>query len=717
MKQCLVFIFSVVAFAAFGQSNLNVSVKDSASQEVVIGATVFIQSLKIAASTGADGQATLKDVPDGTHELSISYPGYRTKTLQITTPLQTLSILLSPDKEMDEVVVSATRTNSRLDDSPLKVEVLGADDMDEENTIKPGNVASILGDVSGIQIQQSSAVSANSNVRIQGLGGKYTQMTRDGLPLYDGFSGGFGVMQIPPLDLKQVEIIKGSASTLFGGGAIGGVINFVSKAPKEESESIFTINQSTLKETNLNGYYAKRNGKIGISMFSGLTRQQAVDVNGDHFSDVPDVRNFTIHPRLFFYLNPRNTLVVGISSTNETRKGGDMTVLQQHADSTHRFFEQNVTERNTADLLFTSQMANKNTLSIKGSVSAFDRNLSTNLYKFDGRQVNGYSEISFLVPRAKNDLVAGVNLWADVYTNRQVDTAYLKGYEYYTIGGFVQNTFKYKEKLFVEAGLRADYHTRYGLFVLPRLSGLYKFNTHWYMRAGAGTGYKTPNPLVQQNTEVDLRKVMPSADNVTAERSIGLNAEVNYKARLGDEGSLQLNQAFFYTGIQNPVISQTDGLGITTLYNEQKPITSQGSDTYIRASHKAFELYLGYTYTYARNTFDNAQPFVTLTPLHRAAATLVYEIEGSWRFGLEGSYNGYQYLDDGSKSPDYFFVAAMIEKKFKQLSIVLNGENLLDARQTRYGSIVNAPYTNPSFKPLWGPIDGRIINLSVVFRL
>lgn len=717
MKQLLIFILSLCAFASFAQSSLNVLVKDSASQDPVIGSTVFIKSLKIAASTGADGQATLKDVPDGTHEITISYPGYQAKTFRVSMPAgQTITIILSPDKALDEVVVSATRTNSRLDDSPLKVEVLGNEDMDEENAIKPGNVASILGDVSGIQIQQSSAVSANSNVRIQGLSGKYTQMTRDGLPLYDGFSGGFGVMQIPPLDLKQVEIIKGSASTLFGGGAIGGVINFVSKAPKEEAESIFTINQSTLRETNLNGYYAKRNGKIGISLFSGLTRQQAVDVNGDHFSDVPEVRNFTIHPRLFFYINPKNTLAVGISSTNETRRGGDMTVLQQKPDSIHQFFEQNVTERNTADLLFTSQVA-KNTLSIKGSISAFDRNLTTNLYKFDGRQVNGYSEISFLVPRAKNDLVAGANLWADVYTNKQIDTAYLKGYEYYTIGGFVQNTFKYREKLFVEAGLRIDYHTRYGLFVLPRLSGLYKFNTHWYMRAGAGTGYKTPNPLVQQNTEVDLRKVMPSANNVTAEQSLGLNAEVNYKARLGDGGSIQLNQAFFYTGIHNPVISQTDGLGITSLYNEQKPITSQGSDTYIRASYADFELYLGYTYTYARNTFNTAQPFVTLTPLHRAAATLVYEIGGSWRFGLEGSYNGYQYLDDGSKSPDYFFLAAMIEKKLRHMSIVLNGENLLDARQTRYGSIVNAPYTNPTFKPLWGPIDGRIINLSVVFRL
>ena len=83
----------------------------------------------------------------------------------------------------------------------------------EESTLKPGNIASILGDVSGVQMQQSSATSGNTNVRIQGLDGRYTQILKDGMPLYGGYAGGFGVLTIPPLNLKQVELIKGP----FGG--------------------------------------------------------------------------------------------------------------------------------------------------------------------------------------------------------------------------------------------------------------------------------------------------------------------------------------------------------------------------------------------------------------------------------------------------------------------------------------------------------------------
>ena len=265
--------------------------------------------------------------------------------------------------------------------------------------------------------------------------------------------------------------------------------------------------------------------------------------------------------------------------------------------------------------------------------------------------------------------------------------------------------------------MRIDYHNRYGLFVLPRLAALYKFSEKWYSRVGAGIGYKTPDPLIQQTTETDMRKVFPVTNNVRAENSLGLNLEFNYKGSVFKKGTITINQAFFFTGIQSPVLAKTDADGSTVFYNETKAVTSKGSDTYIRLHLKKWELYFGYTFTIARNEFNTIQPYIVLTPRHRAATTLVYEIEKKWRFGWEGSYNGRQYLNDGKKSPDYFFIAAMVERKFKKMSVVLNGENLLDARQTRYESIVLKPYINPSFKPLWGPIDGRIINISVVFRM
>jgi iron complex outermembrane receptor protein/outer membrane receptor for ferrienterochelin and colicins len=140
---------------------------------------------------------------------------------------------------------------------------------------------------------------------------------------------------------------------------------------------------------------------------------------------------------------------------------------------------------------------------------------------------------------------------------------------------------------------------------------------------------------------------------------------------------------------------------------------------YIRAVLNNWELYAGYTFTIAERKYMAQNQFVPLTPRHRAAFTLVKDFEEKgWRVGLEGSYNGPQYRFDASQTPDYLFMAAMVEKRFgKKWSVVLNGENLLDYRQSKEEPLYNGSVTNPDFVPLWGPIDGRVINLSVKLNL
>ena len=109
----------------------------------------------------------------------------------------------------------------------------------------------VLRESTGIQIQQTSASSANQSIRIQGLDGRYTQILKDGFPLFGGFSNGLSIMQIQPLDLKQVEVIKGSNSTLFGGGAIAGLINLVTHTPQEEWKLRLMVDQTQALGTHL----------------------------------------------------------------------------------------------------------------------------------------------------------------------------------------------------------------------------------------------------------------------------------------------------------------------------------------------------------------------------------------------------------------------------------------------------------------------------------
>nr|GFB92160.1 hypothetical protein [Tanacetum cinerariifolium] len=242
MLRCLLFALLVALPGALRAQSLRFILRDSTSRQPLIGASVGVPGTGVGGTTDAQ-------------------------------------------------VVTATRTNSRIEDQPERIEVLGEEEMQEENGIKPGNIASLLGDIAGTQIQPTSPTTGNADLRIQGLQGQYSQILRDGLPLYGGFAGSFGILSVPPLDLRQIELLKGSNSTLFGGGAIAGLVNL-------------------------------RGTRWGYSGFVGLTRQQAVDVDGDGFVDVPRVRSLNVHPRLFYYPNAHSQLAVGYTGTFESRRGG-----------------------------------------------------------------------------------------------------------------------------------------------------------------------------------------------------------------------------------------------------------------------------------------------------------------------------------------------------------------------------------------------------------
>lgn len=627
-------------------------------------------------------------------------------------------------------IISSTRTTQRIEDAPIKVEVLGPEEMTEENSIKPGNVASILGDVSGIQIQQASPVSGASNVRIQGLEGRYTQMLRDGMPLYDGLSGGFGVLSIAPLDLRQIELIKGSASTLYGGGAIGGLINFISRRPKMTQEAIVTLNASTLLEKNVNAYVAKRYKYWGYNLFTGFTDQSPRDVDGDGFTDLPDNTSFTAHPRLFFYPDEKTTVILGYSGNVETRDGGDYEAIRSNSDSLNgypRYAERNKLTRHTGELIAEHTFAGGVRGTVKGTFSSFMRDLTEEgayNFHFKGRQNNYYAEASALIPGKRVDVVGGVNITGDAFHKEEPANIPLRNFSNNVAGTFGQATLKLKGGTSIEGGLRLDHHDRLGFFLLPRLAALYRVNEHWAIRAGYGAGYRYPNVLAPQNTDLPLDEVLPLSDNIGAEKSYGLNLEVNYRKDWDKDHSFFINHAFFLTRLEHPVtLKDYSPVGGGIFFtNESQPVETRGSDTYVRATLGHWELYLGYTFTDAIRFYvpDNAfiSQFQPLTPRNRAAATVVWEPTEDWRIGLEGSYNSRQYRDYDTKTPDYFFLAASIMRAFgKHWQLVLNGENLLDYRQTRIEPINLGSRTNPYFRPLWAPIEGRVINLSLKWTL
>lgn len=714
MKNLIIILLIFFTQSIWAQNTLITKVTSSDTHAPLGGATISIPQLKRTTVANTNGVAIINNLPAGTYPTQFSYVGYEDTTFTLTLPYtDTLFIELPPAvKEEEQVIINSTRTNNRIADLPLRVEVLGTEELTEESGIKPGNIASLLGDLSVIHVQNTSSVTGSTIIRLQGLDGRYTQLLRDGLPVYEGLNTNFGILSIPPLDLKQVEIIKGSASTLYGGGAIAGLINFISKTPKLQPELTVLVNRSTLKEDNANIYYAQRWKKTGFALFTGTTLQNANDVNNDGFSDVPRLRQYNLHPKLFFYPSDHQTLTIAYNGTIEDRKGGDMYVLEHNKTVDHQFIETDKSNRHSADLQYHQQFANNGNLVVKSSGSLFNLHSTEPGFSLQGQQVNSYTEASYNQKTGSNDLVGGINYLTESFTKKKGDTSQFTSYHYNTIGAFIQDDWHITDQFMVEGGMRADYHNEWGWFALPRIAFMYKPVKPLSIRLSAGAGYKVPNVFTQQSEQAQLIDMNPSVTNLKAEKSKGVNCDINYHTKW-QEWEFTINQALYYTNINNPVLPVLQSNGKYTLTNQPFHTESTGTDTYVLLAFNDLELYAGYNHTIAHYT-QGKKNYLLFAPQDKFGATLAYEIKDQWRMGIETSWVGNQYINYNQKAPNYWFWAAMIQRNIgHHLSIVLNGENLFDSRQGKNEPLFYGSRTYPTFFPVWGPIEGRVINLSV----
>jgi iron complex outermembrane receptor protein len=712
----LLIIMSFLPFLVMAQSAFKVIIKDSETKEKLIGATAYIRELKLAASTDTTGTLVINNIPNGKFEIVFSYIGYDKKEINFSFPLmqqQPIEIFLKNEgNELAEVIVTSTRTNSRIDDIPIRVEVIGEEEVSEEGSMKPANISMLLSESPGVQAQQTSSVNGNVSIRLQGLDGKYTQILKDGFPLYGGFAQGLSIMQIPPLDLKQVEIIKGSSSSLYGSDAVAGIINLISKQPQEKRELTFLVNQTSLLGSDANGYFSQRWKKFGFSFLTANNFQSARDINNDNFSDLPKNQTFVIAPTFYYYFDSATTLRFGLNGTLDTRKGGDMLVLKNQSDTLHKFFEENISDRISSQLKFDKQFGKDKFLTIKNSVSYFERGINQTASTFKGNQVSSYTEASFNFKIAKHNFVTGINFITEKFSEDVAKSHLQRSYDYNTTGLFLQDDWKLTETLALQSGLRTDYQNKFGYFILPRLALMYKFSKDFYVRAGSGLGYKVPSVFSTASEQAGINNVQPLSSIIKAEKSIGGNLDFNYKTRIGDETSVTFNQSFFVTQINNPMVLDT-----FHFVNKDKPIITTGFESDVRLRIDDFQFFVGYIYVDARRKFDTVQSFVPLTPSHKINIDIIYEKEDNFSVAFEYYYISSMFRDFDTKTKDYFTMGLIVQKHFKHFSIIANCENIFDVRQTRFENIVIAPTETPIFRQVYAPLDGRVFNIALRIKI
>jgi iron complex outermembrane receptor protein len=620
--------------------------------------------------------------------------------------------------ELEEIIISTTRSTRTIERIPTRIEFIGGEELEEKGNMKPGDIRMLLNESTGIQTQQTSPISANASIRIQGLDGRYTQILKDGFPIYSGAASGLGLLQIPPLDLKQVEIIKGSTSTLYGGGAIAGLVNLVSKTPTKERTLTFHLNGTSALGLDANGFYSQRFEKTGITLFVSRNSNAAYDPANIGFSAIPEFERYNVNPRLFVYCSPKTKMDFGVNTTFENRFGGDMRYIERKSNKEDNYFEDNQTQRISAQFSIEHLLDEKSKLTFRNSYNYFHRIIIIPDYIFDGRQNGAFSEFNYLHTGEKTEWVTGANLWTDHFAEKESSGFESRNYSRTTSGLFVQNNTKIIDGFSIESGLRGDYVVNYGFALLPRLSVLFNTGKKWSSRIGGGLGYKTPTIFTEESERIHYRNLLPVDNEFNKlERSYGVNADINYKSAIGDAIFLSVNQLFFYTYLNRPLMMKPLSGGNYQFRNIDGHIDTKGAETNLKISYDDFALFVGYTFTDAKVKENGVIYTNSLTSKHRLNNVLMYEKEDSWKIGLEAYYYSPQRLNDGTTSRDYWICGVMLEKIWNCFSIYANFENFTDTRQTKFDSIYTGTITHPVFKDIYAPLDGFVVNAGIKVKL
>lgn len=722
MHYIILSLFSILSLTLFSQNEIQFQVLDNETSEALIGANIFSEKLDRGELSDLDGMAAFANVPNGKHNFVISYIGYETQEILVDLPADNQKRITvkmqASTATLDEVIVSATRANRSISRTPTRIEVL-TDEVEEAATMDPSKIAHLLMHTTGVQIQQTSASSGAARVRIQGQYGRYTQILKDGFPLYGGFTGALGVLQIPPLDLKQVEFIKGSSSTLYGGGAIAGLINLVSREPGDEPEFSVHMNLSHIGNRDINAFYSGRKGKWGVTLFGSSNVNSVFDADDDNWSDVPEVSKTNFNPKVIYYLSDRTRFSLAATITQENRLGGDVEIVKGlKPETSGSYFERNTSDQFTTQFIAEHKLGANAILSLKNSTNQFDRIIELPDYIFDATQFSNFSEVSLSVDSHNSNLVAGLNLYADEFDETAPINNNSRDQSLLTLGAFGQWTVDWNRNFSLESGLRIDHNSDYGSFFLPRLALMYRAGLRFNARVAFGMGYNLPRIFTEEAETLAFESVLAIDKDVNiAEESMGFNTDFTYALIMEEEFSLNITQSFFYNRLDNPLLLNATGNGNFQLLNSTSWIRTRGMETLLKGNAGHFHIYLGYTYVDAELVGEDRSDVLPLTPKHSFHGDLMYIKEGKWRMGIDAEYESTQVLMSGRRVRDLFKAGFLMERSFSNLSVYINLENWTDTRQTKYESIVQEPFDNPRFTEVWAPLDGFIFNTGVKLKL
>lgn len=617
-------------------------------------ARVSISPVNKNVLTDTYGRFEFDNLVYGTYVIEVSAIGYKsivdTVELSQVSPITQRSLKFRESiMELDDIVVTATKTYKRKTNSNVIVNVLSGESLE---SLQSCNIAEGLRFQPGLRVETDCQTCNYTQLRMNGLAGGYSQILINGRPIFSPLTGLYGLEQLPVNMIERIEVIRGGGSSLYGSSAIGGTVNVLTKLPRKNSYDVNYTYQNINGQSSdhiINGNFTavSKERDMGISLFLNGRRRALYDHNGDQYSELPELKNNSFGITSFYLPKKNHKLELSLSSLNEYRYGGEMRqdiephLRGQAEERTHNVWMASTDYQinfNKDLSSFIAYMAYQNTsrdhytgifpddsLAAEAHLSNPPYGLSDVSTSNVGLQLN-HKLLDFLIP-GTNVLTFGAEYLYDAVYDEISAYNYLINQNTQDLGLFLQSDWALLPNLNLLSGCRVDAHNLVDKLIWsPRVSLLYKLKKNTQFRLSYGTGFRAPQAF---DTDLHIAFAGGGISRVTLapdleeENSESWSASINYD-RPFDKFIIGFTLEGFRTNLKNAFFLQPNGADDFGLLFEKQ--NGQGAIveglTFELRSNYNRKVQLESGYTIQTNEFQNPVEYIEgVAPIKRFIRT------------------------------------------------------------------------------------------------
>ncbi|MBD3410339.1 MAG: TonB-dependent receptor plug domain-containing protein [Ignavibacteriales bacterium] len=715
---------ALTAFAVAKAQNLSGYVYESHDDEhahPLEGANVYWMNTTTGDATDTAGHFELPRA-EHAHMLVVSYIGYKPDTVHVGHDDDTISVTLSINRELEEVVVTSKRRGRYVSPDAIYTETLTSSEFTKAACC---NLSESFETNASVDVAYADAVTGAKQIRLLGLAGRYTQMMNENIPAMRGLASPFGLSYVPGPWMESIQISKGAGSVVNGYESIAGTINVEYRKPDAAEPLYVNFYGNGFAKTDANAYAAQRIDERTSTMtfFHGEYFNGSLDQNDDRFVDMPATAQYNVFHRWRYSEPGALESQIGVKALGETRRGGsadfDFGTPRERLNEYGVEIETNRYET-FAKLGFLFDTERPSSLGFQAAFDAHETRSFFGRNDYDADQATFYGNMIY--ERRTNDedkLNFGASVlyddlervWNDSTMNRDEIVP----------GVFAQYTVSPIETLTFVLGARADFHNLYGTLLTPRLHAKYHVTEHVTLRGSAGKGYRTATPLAENTA------ILASSREVMRMEELDVEEAWNYGANLlvefeidGKPSSFAVE--YYRTDFQNQIVVDRDAdVYQIRLYNLRgESYANNAQVEFSTEPLRRLDATLAYRVIDVKTTIDGTLREAPLQSRYKGLFTLSYWTLSGWQFDFTSQLNGEGRLPENEglpveyrrdeEFPAFVSINAQVSKKFDVVEVYVGGENLTDFRQENPIVAADDPF-GPHFdaSQIWGPLVGRTI--------